>query len=145
VQNTFVSLWLDAGINRCCGAAQKPAFSSKESASLPLNPPVCASLNGVLAALARGAGAALLPRSTSLQTGTLPGVPLAEPCCRVKPPGASPTRAVAVPPLEKHRRGSRWSFQKIPWSRNAKPSSRTEYCTSVLCAFPILMGKCSTG
>lgn len=49
VQNTFMSLWLDAVINRCSRTAQKPAFNSNESASLPLNPPVYASLNCILA------------------------------------------------------------------------------------------------
>lgn len=58
-------------------------------------------------------------RSRSPQPGTLPRE---EPGGCAKPPGRAATQRVAVPPLERGRRGDVWSFWIIPWIRNAEPS-----------------------
>lgn len=116
VQNTCVSQWLDAVINACVKATQKPAFGGTESSPCPPNPSVSVSLSCILTlAVAGGPGAVW-------------------PCCSQSLQESSPVAAQSLqdqlqhdvllcPPrlLEKCWRRNGWSFQNLPWNRNAKP------------------------
>lgn len=135
VQNTLMNLWPDAAIDKCPGAAQKPAFSS-ESASLPVDPTVDASLNGILVL------SSWRSRSSSAADGNAvwhsPGRALL--LCEASR-NSSHTTCCCCVPSEKRRARNCWSFQSIPWNRKECQAQLTQYHISVLCACEILTGK----